>query len=108
MYDAIRLERMESLRRGEGESARGYCHRVRGVLDQLALAGRIQWTGRRTWSTHTYPGGCWICDTFAVGYAFLEELVRYSELEEEDIASRQEVDEYVRSKEGEKVEEEGL
>lgn len=86
---ALRLERLPGLRRGEGESALGYLGRIRSQLDQLAIAARSQWTGRRTWSTHTYPGGCWICDQFALTYAVLEELGRYYEIEESSILDQQ-------------------
>lgn len=87
-YNALRLECMEGLRRAEGESLLGYCARLEAFLANRETAARSQWTGRRTWSTHTYPGGCWICDLVAISRSMLRELRYYGDMEQEDYQER--------------------
>lgn len=48
-----------------------YLSRVRAELASLEMASRVQYNGRRTWGTHMYPGGCWICDAFGLVHGLL-------------------------------------
>lgn len=45
--------------------------RIRAELAQLENLGRIQWTSRVPWRTHTAPSGCWICDTYGLVHGLL-------------------------------------
>lgn len=69
--DGMRTENWGRYRIGSGESVNGYLQRLRAELSNLENASRIQYTGRRVWGTHVYPGGCWICDTFGVAHGLL-------------------------------------
>jgi len=81
--DAIRTENWNRYKIGSGEPVSDYSKRMRAELHNLELAGRIQWSGRRVWSTHSSPGGCWICDSFGVISGLLYTLDAYAGLEEE-------------------------
>lgn len=70
-YFGMRTERWPVFRIGDGEPISEYLRRVRAELATLEGAARIQWSGRRIWSSHTYPGGCWICDGFGLVHALL-------------------------------------
>ena len=71
-YFGMRTERWPTYRAGDGEPIAEYLRRVRTELSTLEMAARIQWTGRRIWSSHTYPGGCWICDLAGLCHGLLE------------------------------------
>lgn len=70
-YFGMRTERWGTYRIGSSESVADYLGRIRGELASLEGAARIQWTGRRIWSSHTYPGGCWICEAYGLVHALL-------------------------------------
>lgn len=70
-YFAMRTERWGTYRIGVGEPVSEFLGRTRAELASLEGAARIQWTGRRIWSSHTYPGGCWVCDVFGLVHALL-------------------------------------
>jgi len=70
-YFGMRTERWPAYRIGSSESPPDYLGRIRSELASLEGAARIQWTGRRIWSSHTYPGGCWICEVFGLVHALL-------------------------------------
>lgn len=70
-YFALRTERWSTYRIGDGEPVAEYLRRIRSELSALENASRIQWTGRRIWSSHTYPGGCWICDVIGLVHGLL-------------------------------------
>lgn len=70
-YFGMRTERWPAYRIGSSESVPDFLGRIRSELATLEGAARIQWTGRRIWSSHTYPGGCWICDVYGIVHALL-------------------------------------
>lgn len=77
----MRTENWVRYKKGDSENLSDYCSRIRAELSQLELAARIQWTGRRVWGSHTYAGGCWICDSFGVPHALLRVLEEYGNVE---------------------------
>lgn len=81
--DAIRTENWNRYYIGSGEALDSYCRRIRAELEQLELASRIQWSGRRVWSTHSSPGGCWICDSIGASRGLLRTLEQYGGLLED-------------------------
>lgn len=70
-YFGMRTERWSQYSIGDGEPVPNFLGRIRAELASLEMAARIQWTGRRIWSTHTYPGGCWVCDVFGLCHGLL-------------------------------------
>lgn len=71
-YFGMRTERWGQYRIGDGEPVSEFLRRIRAELATLEMAARIQWTGRRIWSSHTYPGGCWVCDTYGLCHGLLD------------------------------------
>lgn len=67
----MRSENWARYRIGSSEPVSEYLMRIRAEVATLENASRVQWTGRRTWGTHLYPGGCWICDGFGVIHGLL-------------------------------------
>ena len=67
----MRSENWARYRIGDSESVPSFLMRIRSELANLENASRVQWTGRRVWGTHTYSGGCWICDGFGVIHGLL-------------------------------------
>jgi hypothetical protein len=96
----LRKEAQGSCALGVGEFLSSYCVRMRSHLDFLASKSDVA----SRWYTHTNPAGCWICDTFVVGYTLLgvlrqlaEQIERETELDNDREGAGRRLEAEVRS-----------